>query len=61
MEHFISNIKKFQELETPPKIPYIPGNRNPIKAFIIWENETFQSTPRKIFILQETKKPEKNY
>ena len=36
------NIKKFQEMEAPIKIPYISGNRNPKKAPYISENGTFQ-------------------
>ena len=59
MEHFISNIKKFQELETPPKIPYIPGNRNPIKAFIIWEMKLFSPPQEKFLYFRKQKNRKK--
>ena len=56
MELFSSNIKRFQETETPKKLSYISVNRSPRK---ISGNGTFQSTPRKFLILQETKTPKK--
>ena len=59
MELFSSNIKKIQETETPKKILYILGNRNRKKASYISGNGIFQSTPRKLLILQETKTPKK--
>ena len=43
MELFSSNIKKFQEMETTKKTPYISGNGNPKKTSFISENGTFQS------------------
>ena len=54
-----SSIKKFQETETPKKTPYISGNRKPKKASDISGNGTFQFTPRKFIILQETEVPKK--
>ena len=60
MELSRSNFKNFlhflvfQETETPKKIPYISGNENPKKASYISRNGTFQSTLRKLIILQET-------
>ena len=46
MELLSSNIKNFQETETPKNIPYISGNGNPKKASYILEIGTFQSTSR---------------
>ena len=43
-----SNIKKFQEMETPKKIIYISGNGNSKKDSYISGNETFQSTQKKV-------------
>ena len=54
-----SSIEKFQETETPKKIPYVSGNRKPKKASDISGNGTFQSTPKKFIILQETEVPKK--
>ena len=48
MELLSSNIKK------------IPGNGNPKKASYISGNGTFQSTPRKFLVFQETETPKKN-
>ena len=59
MELLGSNIKKIQETETPKKIIYISGNRNPKKASYILGDGTFQSTPRKFLILQKTEPPKK--
>ena len=54
MELLSSNIKNFQETETPKKKnSYISGNRNPKKAFYILGNGTFQSTPRKFILFLE--------
>ena len=47
MELLGSNIKKFQEMETPKKNPYISGIGNPKKASYFWEMELF-SPPQKI-------------
>ena len=44
---------------SPKKIPYISGNGNSRKASYISGNGTFQSTPRKFLILQETEAPKK--
>ena len=47
----IPSLKK----NTPPKkFPFISGNGNPKKASYISRNGTFQSTLRKLIILQET-------
>ena len=47
----IPSLKK----NTPPKkLPYISGNGKPKKASYISRNGTFQSTLRKLIILQET-------
>ena len=53
----LEKIKK----PTPKKIPYISGNGNLKKASYNSRNGTFQSTPRKFLILQETKTPEIPY
>ena len=55
MELFSSDIKRFQETKTPKKFFYISVNEIPKKACYTSGNGTFQSTPRKFFILQETK------
>ena len=59
MELLGSNIKMIQETETPQKFPYISGNGNPKKVSFISGNGTFQSTPRKCLIFQETETPKK--
>ena len=59
MELLSSNIEKNQKTETPKKIPYILGKRNPKKASYILGNGTFQSTPRKFLLFQETETPKK--
>ena len=59
MELFIFNIKRFQETETPKKIPYISGSGNPKKVSYISGNGTFQSTSRKFLIPQEAEAPKK--
>ena len=56
MELSGSNIKKFQERETPKKIPYISGNGNPKKPSYISGNGTFQSKPRENFLYSNMKK-----
>ena len=43
MELSSSNTKKFQEMVTPQKIPYISGNGNPKKASYVLGNGTFWS------------------
>ena len=48
MELSSSNTKKFQEMITPQKIPYISGNGNPKKASYILGNGTFWSNSKKI-------------
>ena len=70
MQFLGSNIRKFQETETPKKNPYTSGNGNPRKASYISGNGTLpfspqaqrikESTPRKFLILQETEAP-KNF
>ena len=67
MELLGSNIKKFQEMETPKKNPYISGIGNPKKASYFWEME--QSTPknflyflkRKLLLYFWKRKPPKNF
>ena len=54
MELLSSNNKKSQETETPRKIPFISGNGNTKKASYISGIGTFQSTPRKFLIFQES-------
>ena len=46
-------------METPKKIPFISGNGKPKKASCISGNETFQSTPTKFILFQETEAPQK--
>ena len=53
MELSSSNTKKFQEMITPQKIPYISGNGNPKKASYILGNGTFWSNLGKIFYRSE--------
>ena len=64
---FQPNFKKIKKvnpptplLPPPKKNPYISGNRNPKKASYISGNGTFQSTPKKCFIFQETETQKKN-
>ena len=46
-------------MDTPKKkIPYISGNGNLKEAYILGKG-TFQSTPRKYLIFQETETPQK--
>ena len=60
IELLTSNIKKLQGTETRKKIHYISGNGNSKKASYILGKGTFQSTPRKFLIFQETEIPLKN-
>ena len=54
-----SNIKKFQETETPKKIPYISGNGNHTKAFYLLGNTTFQTRLEKISYTSVNRNPKK--
>ena len=42
-----SNVKKFNETETPKKIPYVSGSGNPKKLLIFWEMELFSPSSKK--------------
>ena len=55
--NFLAQTQK--KNSSPKKIPYISGNGSTRKASYISGNGTFQSTPRKILILQETEAPKK--
>ena len=55
MELLGSNPKKFQETETPKKIPYISGNRNTKKTSYISGNGTFQPTLKKFLTFYQEK------
>ena len=59
MELLVSNIKKFQETETPKKNPYISGNGNPKKSFLYFGEWNFLVRPEKISYISGNKKPEK--
>ena len=59
MELLGSNIKKFQETETPKKILYISGNGNPEKSFLSFGKWNFSVRPEKISYISGNKNPEK--
>ena len=60
MELSSSNIKKFQGMETPPKIPYISGKGNPKQSFLYFEKWNFSVHPRKNSYTSGNESPKKS-
>ena len=57
MELFGSNIKKFQETETPKKILFISVTGTLKKLLIFWEMEPFSPPQQNVLYLARTFQP----